>query len=177
MPTDHILILGGDLIDAKTLGPMTLARVHTAVAYAKKRNEVKLYAAAGYFEDFPDMEVSMAALMAEEAKRTGVEVRLIGPSCDFNTRGELRVFMQAIPQGEPKKIVSTWWHLPRVKRIAALEWGRQVSKSFGTVPAEGDLTPRLAVLEALKWCFTFVPERMRKPAVSAFRLIFGRSSW
>ncbi len=176
MHVRHVLVLGGDLDDARTLGAMTRSRVHRAVAYIQEHTAVRLYAAAGIYAAFPDMEKSMAVLMAQEAQKEGVHLEAIGPDPDFNTRGELRVFMEEVTD-HSRAVISTWWHLPRVKRIIAQHWGVQTARSFEYVPAPGDLTPRLAFLEAIKWLLTFTPESVRSVLVNSYRALFGRSSW
>lgn len=177
MYTENVLVLGGDLIDAHTIGLMTQSRVQTAVAYAQAHPQARLYAAAGIYDQFPNMQQSMAELMAAVAQKSGVHIRVIGPDPDFNTRGELRVFVNALPLHSHKKVISTWWHLPRVKRLVALEWGREAPEIWEYIGAPGVLSFRLAFLEILKWILTFVPERFRTAMVRAYRSVFGRSSW
>ena len=177
MFTRHILVLGGDLVDAQTLGPLTQSRVQTGVAYAKAHSETLLYAAAGVYSEFPDMREPMASLMAEEAQKHGVHITVIGPDQDFNTRGELRVFRDFVPAHEKKAVISAWWHLPRVRRIIAKEWGHEESVSWEYLPAPGKLGFRLAFLELLKWVLTFAPESVRSLLGNSYRALFGRSSW
>lgn len=173
----HVLILAGDLQDAYTLGPLSMQRVETALAYARAHPSASFYSAGGLFEDFKDMREPIAKLMADEAKHGGLAVKVIGPDVDFNTRGELRVFMGEVPKHEPKSIISTWWHLPRVKRIIAREWGSEVADTWEYIEAPGALTLKLGFLEVLKWILTFVPEGMRQSMVDLYRKLFGRSSW
>ncbi len=173
----HILILGGDLVDAHTLGPLTSKRVDAAVKYAKKHPNAVFYAAAGVFEDFKDMKLPMSVLIAQEASVKGLRVKAIGPDKDFNTRGELRVFMAMLPQNECKGVLSAWWHLPRVRRVISREWGRKAARSWDYIRVPGALTLKLGFLETLKWVLTFAPESIRKSMVSLYRRSFGRSSW
>jgi hypothetical protein len=171
------LILGGDLIDAHTLGPMTSQRVRTAVAYAETHADAVFYCAAGVFEGFKDMERPMADLVAEAALLGGLAVQVIGPDTDFNTRGELREFNEVVPAYEPKSVISTWWHLPRIKRIITREWGEEAAGTWEYIKAPGPLTLKLGFLEVLKWILTFAPEGIRQGMVDLYRKLFGRSSW
>lgn len=171
-----VLILGGDLLDEVTLGPMTENRVRKGIALARDM-KAHLYVAAGFYPEYKDGTYSMGALMARAITSAGLEVSLIGPDTDFNTRGELRVFMSAVPTDVQKVVVSASWHLPRVRKIIAKEWGKEIARSFDYVGSDDPFTIRLAVLEALKSGLLFMPESMRSLTVSTYRRLFGRSSW
>lgn len=175
MRFEYVLILGGDLASETELGPMTKNRIKRATTYGEGRNAV-FFAAAGVWPEHPTMQ-PMGLLMVKALQESGVKANLIGPDRDFNTRGELRVFVNHVPPGAHKTVISAWWHLPRVRRILRKEWGKEAKKTFTYIGSDEKLTVRLALLECIKWVFTFVPEGMRESMVKVFRKLFGRSSW
>jgi len=159
------------------LGGMTRNRIRRAVEYAKADPEAMLCVVTGYSPDFPEMRKPMSLLMKKEIHSLGHDSLLFGPEREFNTRGELRMFMSSVPKDAKKAVVSARWHLPRIRLLIRREWGNAVAKSITYIASDDPLTLRLAILELLKWVYIFIPEELRGRVLAVFKKLFGRASW